>query len=232
MYNTTDLTEEPEIIQAKQILVQQKVKTVIDSLERDIDDFAIKFQRYMDTTVERAKRAVKRQNELKLPLKPELRHQYGMLFNHHGYMMPGLKSLQLFLAVDLPKINDLQHDPPAFPNCTNWAAPNPPNMNYYGTMGEVYVKWTAYRELNESLSFLDETVHHKVCIQYERKYNNLLRQIRNVKEDIIYKIRTVMPRLLPNERALLFGKHTSIVRQRQKRAIPLGLIFSGVSAIG
>ncbi|MCG8626010.1 MAG: hypothetical protein MJE68_28935, partial [Proteobacteria bacterium] len=186
-YNTTDLSEDPELIKVKYILVKQKVNTVIESLERDIDNFATRFQKHIDKTLQRAKRAVKRENALKLPLKAELRHQYGMLFNHHGYMMPGLKSLQLFLAIDLPKINDLQHDPPAFPNCTNWAAPDPPNLQYYGTMGEAYVKWTAYKEMNESYSFLDETVHHKVCIQYEQKYNNLLRQIHNVKEDIIYK---------------------------------------------
>ena len=175
------------------------MNTVIQSLERDIEGFATQLKRQIDNTIQRAKRAVRKENELKLPLKPELRHQYGMLFNHHGYMMPGLQSLQLFLAIDLPWIKDLQHDPPPFPNCTNWATPQPANMQYYGTMGEAYVKWTAYREMNETLDFLDEVIHHKVCIQYQAKCNNLLRQIHKVKEDIVYKIQKVMPRLLPNE---------------------------------
>ena len=69
-YNTTDLSEEPELIKAKYIAVEQKVNTVIESLERDIDDFTTQFQRHIDKTVQRAKRAVKRENELKLPLKP------------------------------------------------------------------------------------------------------------------------------------------------------------------
>ena len=42
-----------------------------------------------------------------------------------------------------------------------------------------------------------------------------------------------MPRLLPNEQALLYQKQTkSDTRDLGKWAIPLGLIFSGVSAIG
>ena len=42
-----------------------------------------------------------------------------------------------------------------------------------------------------------------------------------------------MPRLLPNEQALLYQKQTKTeTKNRVKRAIPLGLIFSGASAIG
>ena len=37
---------------------------------------------------------------------------------------------------------------------------------------------------------------------------------------------------MPNENAILYGKETLSDASRQKRAIPLGLIFSGVSAIG
>ena len=41
-----------------------------------------------------------------------------------------------------------------------------------------------------------------------------------------------MPRLLPNEKALVHGKETLVGHKREKCAIPIGLIFSGVSAIG
>ena len=41
-----------------------------------------------------------------------------------------------------------------------------------------------------------------------------------------------MPRLMPNENAIIYGKETQSDGSRQKRAIPLGLIFSSVSAIG
>ena len=41
-----------------------------------------------------------------------------------------------------------------------------------------------------------------------------------------------MPRLTPNENAIIYGKETQSDASRQKRAVPLGLIFSGVSVIG
>ena len=41
-----------------------------------------------------------------------------------------------------------------------------------------------------------------------------------------------MPRLMPNENAIIYGKEMRSHESRQKRAIPLGLFFSGVSAIG
>ena len=197
-----------------------------------MDEFQQNFKNLIRDTRSRARRSVAKQEELKLPLKPELCHQYGMLFNHNGYMMPGLQSLQLFLAINLPKIADLQHTPPPFPNCTTWAVPLPPQMKAYETMGSAYVAWTAYRELNQSLAFLDEVAHHKVCIQYKAKCDNLLKHIDTLKQNIAYKIQMVMPRLLPNEHALLYGKATKSHFNREKRAVPIGLIFSGISAIG
>ena len=41
-----------------------------------------------------------------------------------------------------------------------------------------------------------------------------------------------MPRLMLNKNATIYGKETQSDVSRQKRVIPLGLIFSGVSAIG
>ena len=41
-----------------------------------------------------------------------------------------------------------------------------------------------------------------------------------------------MPRLLPNKKALIYGKETKTEHNRLKQAIPIGLIFSAVSAIG
>ena len=38
--------------------------------------------------------------------------------------------------------------------------------------------------------------------------------------------------MLPNEKALIYGKEMKTEHIRLKRAIPIGLIFSGVSAIG
>ena len=229
-YDKAELEFEPELISAETVDVAPKINRLIQSMEEDIEQFRNDFEKKIDETILRVRRST--QEELKMPRKPELRHQYGMLFNHQGYVMPGLQSLQLFLAVDLPKIEDLYHEPPEFSNCSTWATPEPFYSNYYSTPGSYYLKWTTYKEMNESLSFLNEAVHHKVCIQYQSKYNKLLSQIRIIKNDIKYKIKHVMPRLLPNEKALVYGKETLAEHIREKHAILIGLIFSGVSAIG
>ena len=116
-------------------------------MEKDMKKFKNEFQKQIEETISRARRSIK--DDMKMPRKPELHHKYGMLFNHQGYMMPGLQSLQMFLAIDLPKLDDLHHEPLAFPNCTSWAAPHPMHRDYYSTGGEYYIKWTAYKELNE-----------------------------------------------------------------------------------
>ena len=59
----------------------------------------------------------------------------------------------------------------------------------------------------------------------------LLDSIERIKRNITYKIEKVMPRLMPNENVIIYGKETRSHESRQKRAIPLGLLFSGVSAI-
>ena len=64
------------------------------------------------------------------------------------------------------------------------------------------------------------------------KYANLLRRIDTIKRNITYNIENVMPRLMPNENAIMYSKETRSDATRYKRAIPLDLIFSGVSAIG
>ena len=162
--NTTDIhydkypEESHELIQADEIKVEPAVNDIIQQMEDDIQQFREHMHQYTTDLENRMKRGTKK-HLLKMPKKLELRHQYGMLFNHHGYVMAGLQSLLLFLAIDLPKIEDILHDPPAFPNCTDWATPSMRKLQYYKTMGSAYVKWTAYRELNESYKFLDESIH-------------------------------------------------------------------------
>ena len=88
-------------------------------------------------------------------------------------------------------------------------------------------------ELNSNTSeYLTEAIHITICNQYKNKYIKLLEQIETIKQNITYKIEKVMPRLMPNENAIIYGKETQSDVSRQKRVIPLGLIFSGVSAIG
>ena len=168
--------------------------------------------------------------------KPELLHQYGMLFNHHGQVISGLKNMDLFLSIDLPKVEDIAHVPPPFQDWDNWAAPHKSNCNqhvYYSSLGFGKDNHGPMTGLNTNTSeYLAEAIHITVCNQYKNKYIKLLKQIETIKLNITYKIEKVMPRLMPNENAIIYGKETQSDGSRQKRAIPLGLIFSGVSAIG
>ena len=46
--------------------------------------------------------------------------------------------MDLFLSIDLPKVEDIAHVPPPFPECDNWAAPHKSNRNqhvYYSYLG-------------------------------------------------------------------------------------------------
>ena len=159
-----------------------------------------------------------------------------MLFNHHGQVISGLKNTDLFLSIDLPKIEDIAHVLLPFPDCDNWAAPHISNRNhhvYYSSLGFGKDNHGPMTELNTNTSeYLAEAIHITVCNQYKTKYIKLLEGIETIKRNITYKIEKVMPRLMPNENAIIYGKETQSEASRQKRAIPLGLIFSGVSAIG
>ena len=38
-----------------------------------------------------------------------------MLFEHQCYLMQGSQRLYIFMAIKLPRVTDLQHDPPLMP---------------------------------------------------------------------------------------------------------------------
>ena len=217
-YNGSLLHQEPDILRATDILIEEKLNKISTMISKSVSDFHAQLAEYTTELTKRIKRATT-QADYGFVRKPELRHQYGMLFNHHGQVISGLKNMDLFLSIDLPKVEDIAHVPPPFPECDNWAAPHKSNRNqhvYYSYLGFRTDKHGPMTELN----------------QYKHKYVKLLERIETIKRNITYKIKKVMPRLMPNENAILYGKETLSEASRQKRAIPLGLIFSGVSAIG
>ena len=234
-YNSSLLHDAPNIIHAKEILIEERVNKLSKMIEKSLTDFQTHMKQYTTDLTRRIKRATMK-GDYGFVRKPELRHQYGMLFNHHGQVISGLKNMDLFLSIDLPKIEDIAHVPPPFPDCDNWAAPHKSNKNhhvYFSAHGFGRDNHGPMTELNTNTSaYLAKAIHITVCNQYKTKYIKLLEHIETIKRNITYKIEKVMPRLMPNENAVLYGKETLSDASRQKRAIPLGLIFSGVSAIG
>ena len=95
-------------------------------------------KKYTADITEHIKRATTSTADYGFVRKPELRHQYGMLLNHHGQVISGLKNMDLFLSIDLPKVEDIAHVPPPFLECDNWATPHRTNRNqhvYYSSFG-------------------------------------------------------------------------------------------------
>ena len=234
-YENIPLHGEPDIIHARHILIEERISTLSTMIRKSVRDFHAQMKKYTTEITERIKQATTKA-DYGFIRKPELRHQYGMLFNHHGQVISGLKNMDLFLSIDLPKVEDIAHVPPPFPDCDNWAAPHKSNRNqhvYYSSLGFGRNNHGPMTELNTNTSkYLAEAIHITVCNQYKNKYIKLLDQIETIKRNITYKIEKVMPRLMPNENAIIYGKETQSDGSRQKRAIPLGLIFSSVSAIG
>ena len=234
-YNGSLLHQEPDILHATDILIEEKLNKISTMISKSVSDFHAQLAEYTTELTKRIKRATT-QADYGFVRKPELRHQYGMLFNHHGQVISGLKNMDLFLSIDLPKVEDIAHIPPPFPECDNWAAPHKSNRNhhvYFSAHGFGRDNHGPMTELNSNTSdYLAEAIHITVCNQYRNKYVKLFERIETIKRNITYKIEKVMPRLMPNENAILYGKETLSDASRQKRAIPLGLIFSGVSAIG
>ena len=234
-YKSSPLHSEPDIIRATDILIEERLNKISTMISKSVSDFHAQLTQHTTELTKRIKRATTKA-DYGFVRKPELRHQYGMLFNHHGQVISGLKNMDLFLSIDLPKLEDIAHIPPPFPECDNWAAPHKSNCNhhvYYSSLGFGKDNHGPMTELNTNTSqYLAEAIHITVCNQYRNKYVKLLERIETIKRNITYKIEKVMPRLMPNENAILYGKETLNDASRQKRAIPLGLIFSGVSAIG
>ena len=234
-YNGSLLHEEPDILHATDILIEERLNKISTMISKSVSDFHAQLAEYTTELTKRIKRATT-QADYGFVRKPELRHQYGMLFNHHGQVISGLKNMDLFLSIDLPKVEDIAHIPPPFPECDNWAAPHKSNRNhhmYFSAHGFGRDNHGPMTELNSNTSeYLAEAIHITVCNQYRNKYVKLLERIEMIKRNITYKIEKVMPRLMLNENAILYGKETLSDASRQKRAIYLGLLFSGLSAIG
>ena len=103
-----------------QILIEERLDKISTMISRSVNDFHAQLKQYTTELTKRIKRATTKA-DYGFVRKPELRHQYGMLFNHHGQVISGLKNMDLFLSIDLPKLEDIAHIPPPFPECDNWS---------------------------------------------------------------------------------------------------------------
>ena len=183
-YKSSPLHSEPDIIHATDILIEERIDKISTMIRKSVSDFHAQLKEHMTELTKRIKRATTKA-DYGFVRKPELRHQYGMLFNHHGQVISGLKNMDLFLSIDLPKLEDIAHDPPPFPECDNWATPHKSNHNhhvYFSAHGFGRDNHGPMTELNTNTSeYLAEAIHITVCNQYRNKYVKLLERIETIK---------------------------------------------------
>ena len=183
-YENVPLHGEPNIIHATDILIEERISTLSTMVRKSVRDFHAQMKKYMTELTEQIKGATKKA-DYGFVRKLELRHQYGMLFNHHGQVISGLKNMDLFLSIDLLKVEGIAHVPSPFPDCDNRAAPHKSNSNqhvYYSSLGFGKDNHGPMTELNSSTSeYLTEAIHITVCNQYKNKYIKLSEQIETIK---------------------------------------------------
>ena len=80
-------TIQPEIISAEYIDVRKPLAKISQMVQSTMQEFTRRFDAYAEEMQTRIKCATETQYPYGFVRKPELRHQYGMLFNHHGYVI-------------------------------------------------------------------------------------------------------------------------------------------------
>ena len=123
-YDSNRMVDSYSILNTTTIDIEEQPSVLSHMIHKTTKDFQKHLDAYATTMKKRIKHANNANSDYGFVRKPELRHQYGMLFNHHGQVISGLKNIDLFLSVDLPKVEDIAHIPPEFPDCDTWAAPH------------------------------------------------------------------------------------------------------------
>ena len=108
-YKTAPEHDEPDIIHAKYINIRESLSALSTFIQKSVREYQKQMQKYTAAVTERIKQATTATADYGFIRKPELQHQYGMLFNHHGKVISRLKNMNLFLSIDLPKVEDIAH---------------------------------------------------------------------------------------------------------------------------
>ena len=103
-YNTISMHELPNIIQATHIDIEERIDTLATMVRKSVLYFQDHIKKYTAEVTKRVRRATQGSKGYGFVRKLELRHQYGMLFNHHGQVISGL--LSTWFQEKQPRTND------------------------------------------------------------------------------------------------------------------------------
>ena len=121
--------------------------------------------------------------------------------------------MYLFVAIKLPWVTDLLHDPDLVPECDRWA--------------EQYNVTASQRSSIYNQEPYNEPIHQEVCKQLFDTYRDTMQSIAYYRSSIPFKIKNAMPALLPNKNTELAEQ---LIRNRQKRAV--GVLLSQIASLG
>ena len=161
---------------------------------------------------------------------PVLKAEYGTLFQHHGSILQNLQRKYLVVAIDLPKISDLDTTVPEFPLC-----------NFFGARPIRH-----HAPIRDIDQLGNEMMHQDLCFQLEDLSDSWFARVEKLRFDLRRKINESLAAILPNPVYTIDGvrvirlpngtylqekdyyhKHGS----RQKRGIG-ALIVAGLSHMG
>ena len=114
-YGDIPMAENYNILNATTIEVKEDPGIMSTMVHKSTKELQKHMDSYIESIEKRFKREAAANADYGFVCKPELRHQYGMLFNHHGQVISGLKNMDLFLSVNLPKVEDIAHVPSRVP---------------------------------------------------------------------------------------------------------------------
>ena len=153
--------------------------------------------------------------------------EYGVLFQDHGYLMSGLKKAFLFVTVDIPKKRHIQQMQLDLPQCDEWAERNLRN-------------WQGHQR---NVPEIRELIHQKVCGDVHHTFKELKADIDDAWRNLTHQVQHQIPSFVPNPIIhTMYGDtvdlnngekwYSSYKPSRMKRAVPVGLILTGINVVG
>ena len=109
--------------------------------------------------------------------------EYGVLFNDHGYLLPGLKETYLFVAVEIPKDWHIKIIELDFPYCDEWAGRNLCN-------------WQSHQR---DIPAIKELIHQQVCADVNRQFQELKTDIDDKWRNLTFQVMQQIPAFVPNK---------------------------------
>ena len=159
-------------------------KEILDIQQQHLDEHGIRHdhqtKRY---TIDKDEWDRLQAEHVLLPVNSKFFPEYGVLFNDHGYLLPGLKKTYLFVAVEIPKECHIQRVKLDLPDCDEWAGRN--SRNWQGT--------------HRNIPAIKELIHQKVCADVNTQFHKLKADIDEEWRNLTFQVNNQIPAFVPNK---------------------------------